>query len=385
MTLLVLLGTWLVSLGLLLCLLPHKQFSPLEKRTLATAPQATVASLLDGSLTAGISRMCADQFPARSLFVRVKASVELMLGKGQNNGVIAAADGYLISKPHTTEQQLTAINANLSSIDRFAKAMEERRIPFVLATVPRSIDVNQNRLSKIYHAKDAEYDLAYLRQCIDGLNLPFHDLTHPIRAAARQGLPVWYRTDHHWTSLGAYYAYLSLADALGYTPHPLSAFTPSVVCTDFVGTAYAASGMSWVDGEDITLFRYEGDRNLQTEILEHGKVVKRLDGAYDLSALATQDQYNVFLGGTNAHIRVRHTHGNFPTLLLIKDSYSQSLAPFLARHYDLILIDPRTYSTQNEAVLSLVEQENVSKVLLLYGVDTLFSGHSLRVLEYGLS
>ena len=114
-------------------------------------------------------------------------------------------------------------------------------------------------------------------------------------------------------------------------------------------------------------------------------MTRHLDGLYDLSALDTHDKYSVFLGGTNTHIRVSAPQApEAKTLLVIKDSFSQSLAPFLARHFHLILIDPRTYSTQNEAILSLAEREEAVAVLLLYGVDTLLEGHSLRVLEYGI-
>ncbi|MBE6619796.1 MAG: hypothetical protein E7625_00325 [Ruminococcaceae bacterium] len=352
---------------------------------MTTAPDFSVSSLLDGKLASEISSMCADQFPARSYFVRTKACMELLLGKQQNNGILAAHEGYLISLPKTTEQQLSNARNNLNAVARFSGAMAQRDIPFVFAPVPRSIDVNKSKLPRLYSATDADEDCRYLSQCALSLGLAPHDLTTPLRVAADGGQEVWYRTDHHWTSLGAYYAYLSLADALGYTPFPISDFEPSVVCTDFLGTAHAASGMSWVKGEPISLFRYPGDDRLQTEILQNGQVKTHLDGLYDFAALRTHDEYNVFLGGTNTHIRVSDPQRpDAPTLLLLKDSFSQSLSPFLARHYNLILIDPRTYSTQSEAIFSLVERADVDAVLLLYGVDTLFDSYSLRVLEYGL-
>ena len=375
----------LITLGLLLCLLPKQEFSPKENRLLTTAPTFSVASLLDGTLTADVSRMCADQFPLRSQFIRAKAALELLLSKGQNNSVILGHDGYLITRPNTTKDQLSAAQKNLASVARFSRALAQRKIPFVFAPVPRSIDVNQDKLPRLFDAADAARDVQKIREDATALGLTLHDLITPLRTAAEQGKAVWYRTDHHWTTLGAYVAYLSLADSLGYEPYPLAAFEPDVVCTDFLGTTQAKSGMSWVDGDHITLFRYEGDDRLQTEILDNGQVTRHLDGLYDLSALDTHDKYSVFLGGTNTHIRVSAPQASeAKTLLVIKDSFSQSLAPFLARHFHLILIDPRTYSTQNEAILSLAEREKAVAVLLLYGVDTLLEGHSLRVLEYGI-
>ena len=383
--LLTLLCVPLITLGLLLCLLPQKEFSPEENRLLTTAPTPSAAALLNGKLTADVSRMCADQFPLRSQFVRAKAALELLLCKGQNNGVIRGRDGYLITRPSTSEEQLSAAQKNLASIARFSRTLAQRKIPFVFAPVPRSIDVNQDKLPPLFDAADAARDLQKIREDADARGLAVHDLIMPLCAAAARGESVWYRTDHHWTTLGAYVAYHSLADSLGYTPYPLSAFECEVISTDFLGTTLAKSGMKGSAGDRITLYRYEGDNRLQTEILDNGRVTRCLDGLYDYAVLDTHDKYSVFLGGTNTHIRVSDPqHPKAQTLILIKDSFSQSLAPFLARHFRLVLIDPRTYSTQSEAISALAEREEAVAVLLLYGVDTLLEGHSLRVLEYGL-
>jgi hypothetical protein len=79
------------------------------------------------------------------------------------------------------------------------------------------------------------------------------------------------------------------------------------------------------------------------------------------------------------------TRENAPTLLLLKDSFSQSIAPFLARHFDLLLVDPRTYDIRSSgSLLSLAEQENADHVLLLYGIDTLYDSYSLKNLTFGL-
>jgi hypothetical protein len=141
-----------------------------------------------------------------------------------------------------------------------------------------------------------------------------------------------------------------------------------------------------VKGESITLLRYEGDETFTTEIIEGGKTVRTLSGFYDFDALDTHDEYNVFLGGTNTLIRVTDpTRENAPTLLLLKDSFSQSIAPFLARHFDLLLVDPRTYDIRSSgSLLSLAEQENADHVLLLYGIDTLYDSYSLKNLTFGL-
>ena len=380
--LLVICATLLLIMGLSLCLLPQREFSPEENRALATAPTFSFDALLDGSLTAGIADFCADQFPLRSLFVSAKARIELLLGKQENNDVLLGSDGYLIARQEYTEDQKQILSQNVNAIARFEQAMEQHGIPFTFAVVPRSVDVNTTKLPAAYDATNA----AAAWKWLDGTGAEFYNLTDTLQSAAANGKTVWYKTDHHWTMLGAYYAYVALADTLGYEPYALEDYTMETVCEDFFGTTHGSSGMRWVEGESITLLRYEGDETFTTEIIEGGKTVRTLSGFYDFDALDTHDEYNVFLGGTNTLIRVKNsTREDAPTLLLLKDSFSQSIAPFLARHFDLLLVDPRTYDIRSSgSLLSLAEQENADHVLLLYGIDTLYDSYSLKNLTFGL-
>ena len=377
-------GALLLLLGTLLCLLPQKTFSPEENRSLATFPDCSAASILDGSFSKGIANFCADQFPLRTQFVAAKARIELLMGKKENNHVLVGQDGYLIKRPQYTEDQIQIMTQNLAAISRFEDALNRHGIPFTFAVVPRSIDVNTDALPAILNADIAMKDRAQLLSSADALELSLLDLTPSLQSAAQAG-QIWYKTDHHWTMEGAYAAYTALANTLGYTPYPLSDFTFQTVCDDFWGTAQASSGMCWIDGEPLTLLRYEGDTAFRTQIISGGQTVRTLEGFYDFDALDTHDEYNVFLGGTNTVIRITNQERtDAPLLVLLKDSFSQSLAPFLARHFDLLLIDPRTYSIQNGSLLSLVQKEGAEHVLLLYGLDTLYDSYSLKNLTFGL-
>lgn len=378
-------GAILLIFGALLCFLPQKAFSPEENRSLSTFPEYSTDSLLDGSFTQGIADFCADQFPFRTKFVTAKAKLELWAGKQENNDVIVGNDGYLIKRPQYKELHIQNMEQNLSAICRFEDALENHGIPFTFAVVPRSIDVNISRLPTTLDASAANYDRRQLHASLEALGLSAIDLTDSLQSAAQTG-QVWYKTDHHWTMDGAYVAYVSLSEALGYTPYPLSDFTHEVVCDRFLGTTQSSSGMTWVEGEEITLLRYDGDEAFQTEIIAGGQTIRTLNGFYDFDALETHDEYNVFLGGTNTLIRVINPgRGDVPTLVLLKDSFSQSLAPLLARHFDLILVDPRTYNIQNGSLLSLIQKEEAEQVLLLYGLDTLYDSYSLKNLTFGLN
>lgn len=375
----------LVGFGLALCLAPHRDFSPEENRTLTTAPTFSVSALVDGTLTRSLSDFCADQFPFRSQFVGVKAGVELLLGKQENDGVLYGTDDYLISRLEYTAQHRRSLEQNLVAVDRFEEAVTEHGILFTFAVVPRSIDVNVTKLPPLYDTANADAVWSWLTESCKKNQTAVTLLTEPLRQAADEEAAVWFRTDHHWTTQGAYYAYTALAEQLGYEPYPLSDFTPQTVCNDFFGTTYAASGMHWMQGETLTLMRFDNDERFITEIIENGKVTRSFTGLYDMSAVETHDKYNVFLGGTNAHIRVSDpSETDRPTLVLLKDSFSQSLAPYLARHYDLVLLDPRTHKAASGSILDLALSYNPDRMLLLYGIDTLCQSPSLNVLSFGL-
>lgn len=352
---------------------------------LATLPDLSLDALLDGSLTRKIGDFCADQFPIRSAFVAIKAGTELALFKQENNGVLLGREGYLIKRADLTDATYTALSDNVSAIHRFDEALTSKGIPFDVAIVPRSVDVNISKLPPLYPTADAAVIWARLLAECTAQGVAYQSLTEPLRACAETGEQVWFHTDHHWTARGAYEAYLALADTLGYTPYPLDSFTEETVTESFFGTTYASAGMRWTAADTLSLMRYEGDEQVITEIVEGGQTVRTIEGLYDMGALATHDKYSVFLGGTNTHIRIRSTaETERPVLLIVKDSYAQSLAPYLARHFDLILLDPRTFKTASGTVSALLTEYAPDRVLLLYGIDTLCDSSSLRVLTLGL-
>lgn len=385
LTLLLVMAALILGFSLTLILAPKQAFSPIENRTLTTKPSFTLDALTDGSFGRSVSDFCADQFPWRSEFVSIKAGAELLLGKQQNNGVLYGTDNYLIKQAQPTEQAKTTLEQNADYADRFAHALKEQGIPFSAAIVPRSVDVNTSHLPALYDTAHADAAWAWLEDAFGKTELSAQALLTPLRDADRRGEAVWFKTDHHWTPLGAYVAYAALGETLGYEPYPLSSFEEQTVCENFMGTTHASSGMYWLEGEEITLLRYEGDELLVTEIVERGQVARTIQGLYDWQALDTHDEYNVFLGGTNTHILVKDpTREDLPTLLLIKDSFAQSIAPYLARHYNLILIDPRTYKTTSTPLLDLIVEYSPDRVLLLCGIDTLCDAASLKILTFGL-
>ena len=155
---------------------------------------------------------------------------------------------------------------------------------------------------------------------------------------------IFYRTDHHWTSLGAYYGYTGLASALGYTPVPLTDYTPTVRSTEFYGTVFSSSGVRWVQPDTITTYVPDDGITVVSHTYDNsGNPVEEQRALYVESFLSVKDKYSMFLGGNQSLGVVTNTNNpDGPKLLIIRDSYADSLVPFLTAHYSEIhLIDPR--------------------------------------------
>lgn len=360
---------------------PHRDFSEVENTALQTFPKVSFDRIWNGKFMAELKDFYTDQFPLRNTLVAAKAGAELALGKGENNDVILGEDGYLIKRIEYSEAALDTLRANLDAVTEF-RVMAGKPVSFALA--PRAIDVLGGYLPDICSADRAEAVWTLIDNYADGeiagspTILSLRDVIGPL---AEAGEPVWYKTDHHWTTLGAYYAYAAMGGLCGYEPAPIDRFTVEVAADDFLGTTYSSSGFNWVDGEEMHFYRYPGDDAFTVEILANSEVLNTLDGFYDRSYLEKKDKYAAFLSSNNGHMRIRSTSGEErPTMLLIKDSFAHSVVPFLAQHYDLEILDLRYYRS---SVAAFLAENEVDRVLILAGLDTLATSNLLVGLPVG--
>ena len=369
--------------GIATLVVPDKEFSEDENRYLQQKPKFTIQNLVDGIYTAEIADYFSDQIPLRDLFVGTKAVIEIAMLKSENNDVLLGSDGYIIAKQDYPSYD--ECDKNLKAVNRFAEALaadETLDVRLDVAIAGRPQDVLVKYVPALYPAEEyAERDFNHAASLLETSSI---DLLTPLRAHADAGEYVYYKTDHHWTSLGAYYAYVELMTSWGLTPYPLDYFTRETVSEDFYGTTWSKAGMKWVGPDTIEFFRYPGDDTLITEIVDTGE---KLDGLYDRDYLAVKDKYSAFIGGNNGHVRIYPADGSpleseRETLVLIKDSFGHSLAPFLAAHFDLEIIDLRYYKLP---AIDFVKETGADRVLILYNMDSLLTTNSLAMLNLGLN
>ena len=208
------------------------------------------------------------------------------------------------------------------------------------------------------------------------------DIMTPLRERASAGEYVYYRTDHHWTSLGAYYAYTEIMRGFGMEPYPLEYFTRETVTEDFYGTTWSKAGMKWIDPEPIEYFRYVGDDTLELKIGN-----KVTSGIYDRSYLEKKSKYSSFIGETFALASVYPAEdsplsGGREKLLIVKDSFAHSIVPFLALHFDIELVDLRYYT--QSTIVSLAKEYDIDRVLILCNMDSIISSPTLAPLAFGI-
>ena len=181
---------------------------------------------------------------------------------------------------------------------------------------------------------------------------------------------IFYRTDHHWTTLGAYYGYCATAEALGFTPTPLSSFTPETVSSDFFGTVFSSSGVRWVEPDSIEIFVPDTGYEIRRYESPEGEEIP----LYDLSKLETKDKYAMFLGGNTPRLVIKNGSGS-DRLLILRDSYSDCEIPFLLAHYSEIhVLDLRYY---RQSVKSYLQEHEIDTVLVNYSVSNFVSDLSI--------
>lgn len=374
--------------ALLFIILPDKTFSDQENRALQQFPKISsfdkpLGRLLDGSFTKDIAKYYADQFPARDLFIGIKGFTEIALQKKENNSVILGHDGFLITRP--SEPKYEVLRDNLDPIRSFASVMKQMNVPVTLAIAGRTYDVMRSFLPATF-PKTLSDELWLYTEYLTNQNkdLQYINLMNALRViteSTKATDPLYYRTDHHWTTLGAYYAYSEIIKSFKdgeLKPAPLSEFTIEKASESFYGTTWSKAGMKWIKPDTIEYFRYEGDEDYITIIEDTGVSFK---GFYDRSYLDKKDKYSSFLSGNNGRVDITRADGQKrEKLLVLKDSFAHSMIPFLARHYDLVILDLRYYSA---SIAKLVLTEGISRVLIIGNMDNLTQSVIYGILGYG--
>jgi hypothetical protein len=338
---------------------PYQEFSASENRFLAKMPNFSWASLINGEFTSDFETFLTDQFPLREFWVSAKSDSERWMQKSENNGVYFAKDNSLIERFDYPDMEKS--KQNLLFISEF---IERTSLPVRVAWIPTAAEIQTEKLPNYASPYDqAEYVQTLLQDVASIESFIGSQLWKDLYDHATEQL--YYNTDHHWTMLGAYRFYQTLMPLLGFNPLPEETFRREIISSDFFGTLDAKAGGGYAKADKIERWDY-------AEVsLEPSFEVSISDGNYVGNSfyfperLQEKDKYTYYLDGNHALTIVRNS--NIPQgkrLLLIKDSFSHALAPFLSYHYfEVHLLDLRYY---NRSVDDYIAEQKIDEVLVLY-------------------
>lgn len=343
-----------------------KNYSETEKRILAQKPKLQLSDVMSGKYMEDYESYITDQFVARDIFVKVKSVSERALGRKINNGVYFGKDGYLAEQFVSLDEEL--LEKNVNAIGRFAK---NTQVDVAFAIIPGSVEINKEKL--FVYMPDLNQ-----REIIEKV---YADLSESGIACVDMYSSLWehreeeifYHTDHHWTSLGAYYGYRAYAEAVGLVPAELDKNNKQLRTGEFYGTLFSKAGAFWTEPDSI--FTYVDDEGIVVEHVQ-GKTVK-IGGLYDTSKLGGRDKYSMFLGGNQPLAVIKTGKQGFPKLLVIRDSYSDSLAPFLTEHYSEIYMWDFRYN--KASVSKFIEENEIEQVFICYSMDNFCKDTNISV------
>ena len=348
-----------------ICLLVshNRSFSERENRVLAKAPVLTATGLTSGKYMDQAESFISDQFFLRDGWITYKLEADKLLGKKESNGIILGRQGYLIEPVSMVNEQSFA--RNLDAIREFGLRHSDLNI--VMTVVPNAVCVLSHLLPSGVPAADQTEVLRMIQSALAG-SLSFVDVTDALKAHNTEY--IYYKSDHHWTSLGAKYAFEALCPALGISAAE-SSFTDYLATARFSGTLSSASGTSYVKDE---IHIYVPEPSVSHVVEYVGESLKTAT-IYNSAALETNSKYDVFFGGNHPLIKIRTAVPNRKSLLVIKDSYANAFIQFLLPYYgNIYIMDPRYYSDDVDKLISTGE---ITDVLLLYNVNTFVEDNSI--------
>ena len=343
---------------------PKADYSSSEKRYLQQFPETSVDTVLSGEFSEKFETYFADHFPQRNMWVGLNSYYNLGIGLNGRNGVYNSADGYLINVPVDKENY---VRKNIRVLAEFKEKIGD--VPMTVMLAPSTGYIATDKLPLIHDSYNDDTYFAETAKTLGESGVNFVDLRETFKQKYAEGVQLYYRTDHHWTTDGAYEGYVKLCEKLGVQPADKDNFAKTAY-GGFYGTTYSTSGYWLTKPDSITVYdnQENTDKNITVKISEDGKD-NHYGSMFFYNHIDEDDKYPVFLDGNHALTEIQNKNAKNGTIVVIKDSFSHSLAPFLAENYSkVVLVDLRYYK---QSVSDLIKKENPEQVVALYGIDNL--------------
>lgn len=346
-----------------------KTFSYIENRKLQVFPKLNYETILNGTFMRDFENYANDQVVLRDNFVKLSTNTRIWMGQKDINGIILGKDGYLIKKITNVEMDKEGIEKNIEHIRTFLKKYENS----YFALIPTASDIlkgyyidypdrlNQKEfIDNVYSNVSIESSKVIdIYSYLDGKD------------------SIYYKTDHHWTTYGAYQGYLAICNKLRLEPIGIEEYTKEIVCDDFYGTI--DSELNLKKSVDI-IYKYVPKFSVEyTRVLNE---MESFSGLYDDTKLKTKERYAYFLGGNQAITDIKTNLNTGRSILIVKDSFSHSLVPFLVNHYDRVtLVDLRYFNGYFSYFMNSPKYSDYDDILVMYNISNFNSERKFSLLN----
>ena len=362
---LILFSVFFVGVFLLDCVTPDRTVSELENTTLTQRPKVTAQILSSAGLNRffnDYTQYTKDQIPGRDAWISLQSFVETaLLQKTQSGGILLGDKGQMFDRTYgLVSSEERTLPRNIAAVASLAARCPGKVYVMV---APAASSIYPERVPAHAPLLQEESYLSQIQAAVEqagGVYLPLKDAL-----SAHKDEYIYYRTDHHWTTQGAYYAYSELCGALGLEPFDRAAHT-AVDVPDFYGTFYSRARTWNAQPDTLTYYDLDNPLTIYTVTGPGMPTEGQTTGLYDLDKLDVYDKYAAFLHGNNGLSRVEGDGEG--RILVIKDSYANSFVPFLTANYAQIdVVDLRNY---NYGLDGLIAENGYDQILVLYSFDS---------------
>lgn len=342
--------------------------SELENRTLKKKPKFDIDNIVSGRYQSKLESYINDQFFIRDNFIKLKSSSDSVTLKKENNGIYFGKDDFLFEK--VSELNEERVNNNIDSIKKFMEQYSDMNFYFEL--VPTSATIYKDKLPDNAPIVDEQL---LEKEIKDKMPEKLKFISPYDSLVKNSEQYIYYKTDHHWTTLGAYLGYTDFCSEASIEPYTLDNYDCLEVTDSFYGTLFSKSLHSVKEPDKINIYLPKGEDERQN-IVEYVDEKEVTGTFYDTSYLSKTDKYSVFFKSNHPLIKISTVAEGNKSIVIFKDSYANSFVPFLTQNYSKIyMVDPRYYCDNINDVMKEAGKE--ADVLFLYNYNTFATDNNL--------
>lgn len=400
-------------IGLLIPLRPS--VSDKENRTLTAFPQITWSTFWNGAFFSEVSLWYSDTFPMRDRLIAMDQGFEKLYGitpKSQMIGGSTVADEI----PDTPSNAVVSADAT----------QEEDREPTLPDSTEMEAEIQNQIQDGVYIDNGAAYSMYYFVQnsadtYIQGLEHAAQELAPQTKVYSilvpnqsgvmldldtqkklggsdqEQGINYYYdsyqnvisvptittlrehndeylyfRTDHHWTQLAAYYIYQNFCEAKGIESHDLSYFKETMTFEPFLGTFYSSFHNAEMAANPDSVLAYVPNGTNKMTFWDTNGTEYEWDVITDVSSWSEDSGYACYIGGDRPLSIIENpqiTDGS--SCLVLKESYGNCFVPFLVDHYQTVYVIDCRYANVN--VTDFVKEHGVQDLIVINNITIIGS------------